>query len=211
MKRTELKRKKPMRPSSLTRAYAPERESRDLASGVDIDRVHMREAIINRLVEDCIAPVMTNAELAVVRGYAAGPRLPGRATLRGIISRIDTGVAPVIIPKNLRFESEPYRRLVAGMPCIFCGVVGRSQAAHMNGGGMGTKHDDRLIFPACADGPGYRGCHLRLDQGGEITKEVKRRREANAVLDTIETVVRAGLWLTGMPMPDLEELRRWAQ
>lgn len=191
MKRTELKRKKPMRPSSLTRAYAPERESRDLASGVDIDRVHMREAIM--------------------RGYAAGPRLPGRATLRGIISRIDTEVAPVIIPKNLRFESEPYRRLVANMPCIFCGMVGRSQAAHMNGGGMGTKHDDRLIFPACADGPGYRGCHLRLDQGGEITKEVKRRREANAVLDTIETVVRAGLWLTGMPMPDLEELRRWAQ
>jgi hypothetical protein len=41
-------------------------------------------------------------------------------------------------------ESEPYRRLVAELPCFWCGISGYSQHAHLNyGKGLGLKTDDR--------------------------------------------------------------------
>lgn len=75
-------------------------------------------------------------------------------------------------------RSEAYRRAVAAMPCVNCGLEGRSQAAHANGleygKGAGLKADDSAIFPLCADGPGYRGCHSRYDQGAMFTKAERR-------------------------------------
>ncbi|MCL1961517.1 MAG: hypothetical protein FWG56_07055 [Desulfovibrionaceae bacterium] len=56
--------------------------------------------------------------------------------------------------------------------------MGYSQAAHPNTGkGMGTKTDDRLCFPLCADRPGVSGCHSRFDQGAMFTKAARRVME----------------------------------
>ena len=40
----------------------------------------------------------------------------------------------VSVPKEEIVRSEPYRRLVAALPCAFCGILGYSQHAHENDG-----------------------------------------------------------------------------
>lgn len=78
-------------------------------------------------------------------------------------------------PKIKPVRDEQYRRLVAALPCVNCGVEGHSQAAHPNyGKGGRTKTDDTACFPLCCDRPGVRGGHSLLDQGGEITKRERR-------------------------------------
>ena len=68
-------------------------------------------------------------------------------------------------PKAVIIRSESYRRLVAALPCILCGIEGHSQAAHPNTGkAKGAKADDLLCFPLCADRPGVKGCHAQFDQ-----------------------------------------------
>lgn len=85
---------------------------------------------------------------------------------------------PRAVPKDAPTRDADYRRLVAALPCIACGAVGRSQAAHPNTGkGMGMKADDRLCFPLCADAPGVVGCHTRFDQGAMFTKDERREIE----------------------------------
>lgn len=60
-------------------------------------------------------------------------------------------------------RSEPYRRLVASLSCINCGISGSSQAAHPNTGkAKGRKADDRLCFPLCH--VGANGCHRKFDE-----------------------------------------------
>lgn len=81
----------------------------------------------------------------------------------------------VPVPKPKTERSEPYLRLVAALPCCWCGAVGRSQAAHPNmGKGQGIKAPDNLAFPLCADQPGAIGCHTRLDQTGQLDKQRRR-------------------------------------
>lgn len=67
-------------------------------------------------------------------------------------------------------RSEPYRRYVASLPCIHCGMEGYSQCAHANSGvfgkSMGMKAHDLFTFPLCADAPGRVGCHSQWDKGG---------------------------------------------
>ena len=87
-------------------------------------------------------------------------------------------------------RSESYRRWIAAQPCINCGVDGYSQAAHPNGGGMGTKADDLLCFPLCCDRPGVNGCHGIFDLCIGITKA--GRRELTAVYSqTMQRAARA--------------------
>lgn len=75
-------------------------------------------------------------------------------------------------------RDERYRRLVASLPCISCGVWGYSQAAHANTGkGMGLKSDDSTCFPLCADRYMVRGCHSLFDQGALFDKATRRRLE----------------------------------
>ena len=82
-----------------------------------------------------------------------------------------------------------YRRAVASLCCVNCGLEGRSQAAHANGieygKGMGRKADDSAIFPLCADGPGYR----------RMPQQIRPRRDVHeggaprdyAALDKLDT------------------------
>ncbi len=61
-------------------------------------------------------------------------------------------------------RSEKYRRLVASLPCSYCGIEGFSQCAHGPTLGRGIKGDDFMTFPLCCDRPGKLGCHTMFDQ-----------------------------------------------
>jgi hypothetical protein len=79
-------------------------------------------------------------------------------------------------------RNEAYRRRVADLPCVFCGIDGFSQCAHSNslehGKGAGIKADDYAAFPLCADRPGVRGCHSLFDQGALFDKSERKEIEA---------------------------------
>lgn len=81
-----------------------------------------------------------------------------------------------MIPKAVAIHNEDYRRLVAELPCIACGLWGASQCAHSNTDKGGVwKTDDRACFPLCHDG-GNR-CHRAFDQGALFPKYVRREKE----------------------------------
>ena len=97
-------------------------------------------------------------------------------------------------------RSEAYRRAVASLSCIRCGIAGHSQAAHPNTGkGAGMKTDDRLCFPLCADRPGVRGCHSLFDQGALYSKDLRRMLEPEWAKATAATIAARGLWPAGLP------------
>ena len=107
------------------------------------------------------------------------------------------------VEKSAPVRSEAYRRLVAAMPCVICGMVGYGQAAHGSAGkGMGIKASDLELFCLCADRPGVRGCHSLLDQGALFTKAVRREREPVWAADTRRKLLALGLWPKGVPVPD---------
>jgi hypothetical protein len=79
-------------------------------------------------------------------------------------------------------RDEDYRRWVATLPCIRCGIHGHTQAAHPNQGrGQRQKADDTDCFPLCCTRPGIRGCHAEHDQLIGITLEERRQRELDYI------------------------------
>lgn len=66
-------------------------------------------------------------------------------------------------PKSNPVRSEAYRRLVAQLPCIMCGIEGFSQCAHGPTLGRGIKCSDLNTFPLCCDRPRVPGCHGQYD------------------------------------------------
>ena len=70
---------------------------------------------------------------------------------------------PLMFPKAAPVRSKAYRKRVAELPCISCGIEGMSQAAHGPALGRGIKCSDLDTFPLCADSPGRIGCHRRFD------------------------------------------------
>lgn len=106
------------------------------------------------------------------------------------------------LKKDAPARSEAYRRIVAAMPCIHCGIAGYSQHAHANAGkGLGLKTDDRAGFPLCAPRPGIEGCHARFDQyrllpGGRDEHAEAGERWAER---TRAAVIEAGVWPNRLP------------
>ena len=104
--------------------------------------------------------------------------------------------------KSTPLRSEAYRRAVAAMPCIHCGIAGHSQHAHANEGkGMGAKTDDRTGFPLCAARPGAEGCHTAFDQyrllpGGRDAHVAAGRAWGARTRAEVE---RAGKWPARLP------------
>jgi hypothetical protein len=85
-------------------------------------------------------------------------------------------------PKNEPVRDEAYRRWVATLPCIRCGVHGRSQAAHPNfGKGMSQKTSDLDCFPLCAPTVNYMGCHMAHDLSFGMTRDERRQRELDYI------------------------------
>ena len=100
------------------------------------------------------APSYTKAE-RVAPVYA-------RLTVKVNMPRADGTSAN--LPKAAPVRSEPYRRLVASLPCANCGIEGYSQAAHPPPTGKGIKESDLECFPLCCARPGINGCHADFDQ-----------------------------------------------
>lgn len=95
---------------------------------------------------------------------ARAARAMGEVTPRAsVMACASAPAAPV--PKAELLESEPYRRAVAALRCMWCGIEGFSQHAHLNlGKGLSLKTDDRTGFPLCSTRPGVEGCHTAYDQ-----------------------------------------------
>lgn len=128
-------------------------------------------------------------------------RLAGRAarTMAAVVPRASAMVSAAEpatpMPKDMPLRSESYRRAVASLPCLFCGVPGISQCAHANTGkGMGTKTSDLRSFPLCTCQPDRQGCHARFDQGALFPKLARQAIEEAWIADTQRRVLAMGLW-----------------
>lgn len=110
--------------------------------------------------------------------------------------------AAVPQPKEAPVRSEAYRRTVASMPCVYCGIQGFSQHAHANEGkGFALKADDRTGFPLCCTRPGIDGCHVAFDQyrllpGGREAHRAAARAWGE---QTRQKILDAGLWPQSLP------------
>lgn len=82
-------------------------------------------------------------------------------------------------------RSESYRRWVASLPCIACGIEGYTQAAHPNyGRGLGQKASDLECFPLCSTRPGHMGHHAEHDMLVEMTLAERRELEREYIANT---------------------------
>ena len=102
-------------------------------------------------------------------------------------------------PKEHAVYSEPYRRLVAMLPCCSCGIDGYSQAAHPPPTAKGRKEDDRSCFPLCCTRVGVMGCHASFDQYKLITKDRMRAMAATWAQRTRAAITAAGGWPKKLP------------
>ncbi len=113
------------------------------------------------------------------------------------------------VAKDVPVRSEPYRRAVAGLRCIHCGVLGYSQCAHANTGkGASIKACDLDSFALCTVHPGpdgtlVQGCHERFDQGALFSKLVRRQLEQAWIADTQRKIYSMGLWPKKLPYTDV--------
>ena len=142
--------------------------------------------------------------------YERKPSAPPTPIPPELAARISHGHAQLFaVPKGPEpVRSEPYRRLVASLPCVHCGIRQHSQAAHPNSDkAKGQKLDDRLCFPLCADRPGVRGCHPLFDQYLLYPRQICRSVERGWTRRTVDTITRAGQWPVGVAeLPTHEEL-----
>lgn len=108
--------------------------------------------------------------------------------------------APVAaIEKENRIYSEPYRRIVAELPCIRCGLEGSSQAAHPPPTGKGIKEDDRMCFPLCCTRPGVLGCHASFDRYMLMPGEDMRAQAEKWARETRAMIREIGYWPSTLP------------
>lgn len=115
----------------------------------------------------------------------------------------------VAVPKEEIVRSERYRRLVASLPCIFCGIAGYSQHAHENDGkGKALKLDDRRAMPLCCTRPGIEGCHVAFDQYRLLPGGRDEHHEQGRIWSsqTRQHLRNAGLWPIGFAHLDADAL-----
>lgn len=97
-----------------------------------------------------------------------------------------------MFPKANPIRSEAYRRLVAALPCIFCGIDGHSQAAHPPPTGKGIKQSDLDCFPLCCARPGLIGCHANFDQYMLYSGDETRTMAQHWAEQTRQTITNNG-------------------
>lgn len=120
--------------------------------------------------------------------------IPESQRRSAVFARMDVPAAPPLA-KAAPERSETYRRLVAALPCIHCGIHGHSQAAHADQGkGAHIKSDDRTCYPACAPRMGLIGCHALIGMTGSMPREARRALEQEYAERTRDLIVAAGLW-----------------
>ena len=104
------------------------------------------------------------------------------------------------VEKDAPVVSEHYRRLVAALPCIHCGIYGHSQAAHADQGkGACIKSDDRTCFPLCCTRPGQQGCHDLIGATGAYTRDERRKLESEYGMRTRNMLAELNVWPAEVP------------
>lgn len=156
-----------------------------------------RTGFARRVVGAARGPEITREERLAVRAARAMAEVVPTAS---VTAPITTACAPVL--KATVVRSEAYRRAVASLPCLSCGMPGISQCAHANTGkGMGTKACDLRSFPLCSCQPGRQGCHSRFDQGALFSKLARLAIEDAWIADTQRRIFAMGLWPKGVELP----------
>lgn len=121
----------------------------------------------------------------------------------GLVALVSSDEAAPTVTKDNPLRHEGYRRLVASMPCAWCGRQGRSNHAHENSGkGKAMKVDDRRAMPLCVDDMGQHGCHTAFDQYALIDggKEAHAELGARMAKATRNAIRSAGKWPKTLPM-----------
>ena len=143
-------------------------------------------------------------QLVLVRPPRSKPvALTLRQTLRQTLDRADKLVSPRT--KEHAVRSEPYRRMVAELPCMRCGLEGSSQAAHPPPSGKGIKEDDRDCIPLCCTRLLVPGCHVDLDQFRLMPKQQAIRWVLSMAYFVRRTIVANGDWPKNLPMKEDDE------
>lgn len=138
--------------------------------------------------------------------YARPERIaPVYARLTVPVNMPRVGDAVLAQPKEDIVRSEPYRRLVAAMPCAHCGIVDHSQAAHADQGkGANIKSDDRTCYPACGPRPGEIGCHSLIGSTGSMPRDQRRALEADYAAQTRQAIRKSGKWPKNIPHMEVQ-------
>jgi hypothetical protein len=102
------------------------------------------------------------------------------------------------VEKSAPVRSEAYRRLVASLPCIACGIHGYSQAAHLPPEAKGMKQSDLLTFPLCCTRVGIPGCHQDYDQYRLFPRDAAMTVGMAWAADTQRRIQAMGLWPTNL-------------
>lgn len=105
----------------------------------------------------------------------------------------------MMFPKDNAIYSERYRRLVAALPCIRCGLAGNSQAAHPPPKGKAIKQDDRYCIPMCGPSIGQPGCHWKLDNYVLMPHDAAVEWVLKRAAEVRERIERAGMWPNALP------------
>ena len=173
MKRTGFKRKQPV---SIYKTAA---------LGPSMTLIEKREAEREKRLADIAKSAIENAlekpvNVALIHG--TGPAAP--------------------VEKENPLRSEAYRRAVASLPCIACGIQGYSQAAHLPPEAKGMKQSDLLTFPLCCTRVGIAGCHQDYDQYRLFPRAAAMAVGRAWAADTQRRILAMGLWPKGLPVPD---------
>ena len=105
------------------------------------------------------------------------------------------------VAKAAPVRSEAYRRLVASLPCIACGIQGYSQAAHLPPEAKGMKQSDLLTFPLCCTRVGIPGCHQDYDQYRLFPRDAAMAVGRAWAADTQRRIQAMGLWPENLQKP----------
>ena len=104
------------------------------------------------------------------------------------------------VTKDAPVRSEAYRRAVASLPCIACGIQGYSQAAHLPPEAKGMKQSDLLTFPLCCTRVGIAGCHQDYDQYRLFPRAAAMAVGRAWAADTQRRILAMGLWPKALPL-----------
>ena len=104
------------------------------------------------------------------------------------------------VAKAAPVRSEAYRRLVASLPCIACGIQGYSQAAHLPPEAKAMKQSDLLTFPLCCTRVGIPGCHQDYDQYRLFPREAAMTVGRAWAADTQRRIQTMGMWPKALPL-----------
>lgn len=153
------------------------------------------------------AAAMQSARATVEHLSSIKPRPPAEPVLTEVAQAVAAQFNPM--PKERPVRSKPYLRLVASLPCAWCGLVGYSQAAHDNvGKGKSIKACDLRTFPLCCDRPMQRGCHSLFDNYALVSRGDEERRFVEQAIARTQAHIALVLgWPKSVPMPkELKEL-----